>query len=176
MTLHHLDPNMIVQMEVCLYFIESIPTKDSSVKIVKKNPRSAKVRYAQWLCHLLCMLGLDEEIFNLTQFKDWQLNAILAVVHGEDPLVVQLTGSHKSLCFQFWLKKSTTVITPPVSLMSDVHLNQEGSRWHFLGSAQSDKMTCTRVLGGEPELVFVTPESFFKDDGTPKHFFRQLLE
>ena len=74
------------------------------------------------------MLGLDEEIFNLTQFKDWQLNAILAVVHGEDPLVVQLTGSHKSLCFQFWLKKSTTVITPPVSLMSDVHLNQEGSR------------------------------------------------
>ena len=86
------------------------------------------------------MIGMLAERFKLTCFKDWQLNAI-QVVRGEDALVMQPTGSGKSLCHQFpavWLKKSTVVITPTVSLMSDQtsSLQSKGFRAVFLGSAQ----------------------------------------
>ena len=96
---------------------------------------------------------------------------------GEDALVMQPTGSSKSLCYQFpavWLNKSTIGITPTVSLMSDQILSLH-IRAVFMGSAQHDKTVVTRVSQGEYEMIFVTPESFFEDDGMPKHVFRQLL-
>ena len=68
------------------------------------------------------MTGLLLKKFNLTTFKDWQLRAIKALVGGQDALVVQPTGSGKSLCYQFpaiWLKKTTVVLTPTISLMDD---------------------------------------------------------
>ena len=118
------------------------------------------------------MVGVLAERFKLTQFKDWQMNAIKAVLSGFDALVVQPTGCGKSLCFQFpavWLKKITIVLTPTVSLMSDQtsSLMARGISATFLGSAQRDKSTVARVLAGEYEVMFVTPESFFDDDGTP---------
>ncbi len=41
------------------------------------------------------------ERFNLTSFKPFQRNIISAVIEGKDTLVVQPTGSGKSLCFLF---------------------------------------------------------------------------
>ena len=90
------------------------------------------------------MVGVLAERFKLTQFKDWQMNAIKAVLSGLDALVVQPTGCGKSLCFQFpavWLKKTAIVLTPTVSLMSDqtTSLTARGISATFLGSAQRDK-------------------------------------
>ena len=39
--------------------------------------------------------------FHLTHFKDFQTNVINAVLNKRDTLVIQPTGSGKSLCFQF---------------------------------------------------------------------------
>ena len=66
-------------------------------------------------------------------------------------------------CYQFpavWLKKSTVVITPTVSLMSDQtsSLQSKGIRAVFLGSAQRDKAVATGVSQGEYEIIFVIPE------------------
>ena len=64
------------------------------------------------------MVGLLVERFKLTTFKDWQLRTIKALINVQDALVVQSTGSGKSLCFQFpaaWLKKTTIIITPTIS-------------------------------------------------------------
>ena len=58
--------------------------------------------------------------FQITHFKEFQTRIINAVLNNKDTLVVQPTGSGKSLCFQFpavYSKKLTLVITPTISLM-----------------------------------------------------------
>lgn len=127
----------------------------------------------------LTMTGLLVKKFNLTTFKDWQLRAIKALIDGQDALVVQPTGSGKSLCYQFpavWLKKTTVVLTPTISLMDDQSssLSSKGIKATFLGTAQQDKQIPHKLLAGEYEIVFVTPESFFADNGQPRELFKQL--
>ena len=60
--------------------------------------------------------------------------------------------------------------------MSDQTSNLEARniKSTFLGTAQKDKSVYSKILSGEYELVFVTPESFFDEDGTPKQLFWQL--
>ena len=112
------------------------------------------------------MKGMLADRFQLTSFKDWQQRAIEAAISGKDTLIIQPTGSGKSLCFQFpavWSKKTAVVITPTVSLMSDQTSNLEARniKSTFLGTAQKDKSVYSKILSGEYKLVFVTPESFF---------------
>lgn len=91
-----------------------------------------------------------------------------------DALVVdQPTRFGKNLCFQFsavWLKKTTIVLTPTVSLMSNKtsSLMARGISATFTGSLQRDNSNVARVLAGEYEVILVTPKSFFDDDGTPR--------
>lgn len=125
------------------------------------------------------MTGLLIKKFNLTTFKDWQLRAIKALIGRQDVLVVQPTGSGKSLCYQFpavWLKRTTLVLTPTISLMDDQTsaLSSKGIKATFLGAAQQDKDVPHKVLEGEYEIVIVTPESFFADNGQPRELFKQL--
>lgn len=64
-----------------------------------------------------------------------------------------------------------SLLTPTVSLMSDQtsSVMARGINATFLGSAQRDKSTVAKVLAGEYEVIFMTPKSFFDDDGTPRH-------
>ena len=39
--------------------------------------------------------------FGLTKFKPFQKEIILSVLEGKDTVIIQPTGSGKSLCFQF---------------------------------------------------------------------------
>ena len=62
------------------------------------------------------------EKFNLTRFRKYQKEVITTLLAGQDCLVVQPTGSGKSLCFQFpavHQNKISVVITPTISLMQD---------------------------------------------------------
>ena len=126
------------------------------------------------------MKGVLADRFSLIQFKEWQLRAIKAAIAGEDVLVIQPTGSGKSLCFHFpavYSQKTAIVITPIISLMCDqtAALQSKNIRATFLGTAQKDKSKQERVRAGEFELVFVSPESFFTDSGTPHQLFTQLI-
>ena len=62
------------------------------------------------------------EKFNITRFRPYQKETISALLSGQDCLVIQPTGSGKSLCFQFpavHQGKISVVITPTTSLMQD---------------------------------------------------------
>ena len=79
------------------------------------------------------MLGLLLKHFGKQSFKEWQLKIIQAVLEKQNTLVIQLTGSGKSLCFQFpsvVTGKITVVLVPTISLMLDqvAHLRSNGSK------------------------------------------------
>ena len=47
------------------------------------------------------MVATLAEKFSITRFKDYQRQIISAILKGQDCLVIQPTGSGKSMCFQF---------------------------------------------------------------------------
>ena len=112
------------------------------------------------------------ECFRLTHFKEFQCNVIDAVLKRRDSLVIQPTGSGKSLCYQFpavFTKRLTLVITPTISLMQDQtnELEKLGISAVYLGSAQTDPSVESKALSAESNtsLVFVSPEWLFNDKG-----------
>ena len=81
--------------------------------------------------------------FGMTKFKDYQKDIIDAIIKGQDCLVIEPTGSGKSLCFQFPAiheNKKAISITPTISLIQDHVRNAEdmGLNAVYLGSAQRD--------------------------------------
>jgi len=111
------------------------------------------------------------ERFNMTSFKPFQKEIIDATLNGRDTLVIQPTGSGKSLCFQFppvHTNKKSIVISPTISLMQDqVHkLNGIGISAVLLGSAQLDHRVEVRALktDSKEQIIFVTPEWIAKPD------------
>ena len=106
---------------------------------------------------------------------------VKAALGGRNSLVVQPTGSGKSLCFQlppYVTGKMTVVISPTISLMADqcASLTDKGISATFLGSAQSDKTMPSQVLQGKFRIVYTTPESFFASQGKPSKLFEELLQ
>lgn len=115
------------------------------------------------------------EKFGLTAFKSFQRKIIDAVLEGQDTLVIQPTGSGKSLCYQFppvFQNKKSVIITPTISLMQDqafsLQLKSIGSV--FLGSAQMDKEAESKALDPKSDIhvIYVTPEWIVKHDKQTK--------
>ena len=64
--------------------------------------------------------GLAVQKFALTSLHHWQMEEIVAVLEGRDSVVVQPTGSGKSMCFilpPLYDSKTAVVILPTISLM-----------------------------------------------------------
>jgi len=90
------------------------------------------------------LLATLAERFDCTRFRSYQKDVIQEVLNGRDALVIQPTGSGKSLCFQFpavHQQKKAVVIVPTISLMEDHfhNLQEKGIPSAYLGSAQTDK-------------------------------------
>ena len=103
--------------------------------------------------------------FGYSSFKSGQLNAVQAVLRGEDVTVYWATGSGKSICYQIpalFSKKVVIVVSPLISLMQDQCQRLNGLSNEklatYLGSAQTDGMEEVRALRGEYPLVYITPE------------------
>ena len=47
------------------------------------------------------LIATHADSFGLTKFKPFQKDIILSVLDGKDTVVIQPTGSGKSLCYQF---------------------------------------------------------------------------
>ena len=129
--------------------------------------------------HDTMICGLAAKHFSLTTLHKWQKDTIAAAISGRDTLVIQPTGSRKSLCFilpPLYSNKTTIVISPTISLMTDQvgKLSRKGISATFLGSAQKEDVM-PRVRSGSFHLVYTTPESFF-DFSTkqPKQVFLDL--
>ena len=117
-----------------------------------------------------CQVAELADTFELTRFRDYQRLAISAALNGKDSLIIQPTGSGKSLCYQFppvYTHTKAVVVCPTISLMQDQHalLTDQGIQCTYLGSAQVDKSLERSVFTSEDphRIIFVTPEWLFKD-------------
>lgn len=124
--------------------------------------------------------GLLAKTFGLAKLLPWQLSTISSLLNGKDSLVIQPTGSGKSMCFSLpplLLQKTALVISPTISLMTDQvkKLSDRGIKATFLGTAQANKDVISKVANGDFSLVFTTPESFLnKSMNQPKEVFLQM--
>ena len=107
--------------------------------------------------------------FGLSSFKPFQLDAISAVERKMDTVIIQPTGSGKSLCYQLPalldLKRLTVVVCPTLSLIhSQIHdLGSKGIEAASVGpSSGGAKLQCADVVDNAdlPPLLFTTPEYF----------------
>ena len=109
-------------------------------------------------------MGLLMRFFKKKEFKDWQLRVIKAVLGGKNALIVQPTGSGKSLCFQFPCTitgKMTIALLPTVSLILDQvkALETTGLKVTYLGTMQSDRTVMGKIAQAQYDIVLSTPES-----------------
>jgi ATP-dependent DNA helicase RecQ len=112
-----------------------------------------------------------KEIFGFTSFRPNQQNVIRAVLDGKDCLAIMPTGGGKSLCYQlpaYLLDGTCVVISPLISLMKDQvdSATDSGLAAASISSAQSEKERTDawrRLISGQLELVYVSPERFAMD-------------
>ena len=117
------------------------------------------------------LLATLAERFGCTRFRSYQKDVIQEVLNGRDALVIQPTGSGKSLCFQFpavHQQKKAVVIVPTISLMEDHfhNLQEKGIPSAYLGSAQTDKGLEDKVFqeDSQEKFILVTPEWLSKPE------------
>ncbi len=123
-------------------------------------------------------LATLRERFGHENFRGGQWEPVQAVLGGRDALVVMPTGSGKSIVYQLpalLLPGLTIVVSPLIALMKDQQdkLQAHGVdalAMHSHLSALETRETGRRVLQGEGEILYLTPERF-KD----REFFERLL-
>lgn len=126
--------------------------------------------------------GLLAKYFGVAALHQWQLRTILATLDGRDGLVIQPTGSGKSICFYLpplVTRKTALVVTPTISLMTDqvAKLESKGISATFLGTAQVDKSIMPKVAEGIFSVVFTTPETLIeRSTGHPRRPFVKMAE
>ena len=111
--------------------------------------------------------------FGLNSLNDFQMYAIQSVQLGRDTIVVQATGSGKSLCFQlpslFDRQKFVVVVTPTISLINSQieELKKLNIDAIALGRSagqdakrNDDRLFYNNGTSPLPSLVFMTPEHF----------------
>ena len=116
----------------------------------------------------VCVLA---ETFDLTRFHKYQKIVIDSTLEGKDTLIIQGTGSGKSLCYQFppvFEGKKAIVVSPTISLMEDQveNLQRKGISAIFLGSAQLDSSAESKAFEVDSDfvLIYVTPEWLSKPE------------
>ena len=112
----------------------------------------------------------------VSTLKDKQKEAIHNFVRGHDCFVILPTRYGKTLCYALLpfvfdhLRKKTprssivVCVSPLVSLMMDQvsKYSSKGLTTQFLGEAQEDYSVISRVLEGEYQLVFISPEALLR--------------
>ena len=102
-----------------------------------------------------------------------------SVLQGKHAVVMQPTGSGKSICFQlppFIGGGIALVIAPTLSLIHDQvhHLRSKGIPATFLCSTQKDHTIAVGISAGEYKVVYVTPERLFPGGSQPNYLFQSL--
>jgi len=113
-----------------------------------------------------------KDLFGYNSFLPNQQEIVGAILNRRDTFVVMPTGGGKSLCYQLpahILEGTCIVISPLISLMKDQvdAAVATGLRACFLNSSLSVttmQQTETRLLSGELDLIYVSPERFAMPD------------
>lgn len=115
-----------------------------------------------------------KDTFGYDNFRLLQEDVIKSVLEKKDTLVIMPTGGGKSLCYQIpalIFDGLTIVVSPLISLMKDQveQLYQSGINAVLLNSSLSReeyKKNYDEVASGRAKLLYIAPESLFKDDIT----------
>jgi len=115
---------------------------------------------------------LAQDAFGVTGLRPWQREAVEALVSGRDVVLIEGTGSGKSLVF--WLAGRlrggwTLVVSPLLALQADqrVHLEAAGMSAARLSSEESDasrRRILEQAAAGELDHLFLAPEQLARDD------------
>lgn len=128
-----------------------------------------------------------ESLFGYEEFRFDQQWAVERVLRGESTLLVQSTGSGKSLCYQLpaaLLKGLTIVISPLISLMEDqmrsLPLGIPGACLSGRQTAVETARTLKRLKNNAIKVLFISPERLFTSSfqrlvRTPGQFHRILV-
>ncbi|KAK2571595.1 ATP-dependent helicase SGS1 [Acropora cervicornis] len=104
--------------------------------------------------------------FQLTGFKRFQLDAIRALEAKKDVIVIQKTGSGKSICFQvpslFDNTKTTVVICPTISLIHSQVESLKGLGINAVAVGPQQQIEIGEETEALPSLIYTTPEYFSK--------------
>lgn len=110
-------------------------------------------------------------LFGIESFKDKQDEALRAFLSGRDTFVSLPTGYGKSaiyaalplICDRLLDRRGSIVVC--VSPLTSLMINQKskftrtGISTEFVGELQTDEHAVARVLKGEIQLVFISPEN-----------------
>lgn len=124
--------------------------------------------------HLQCL----QTHFGHSEFRPKQWDIIRSIIEEKrDNCVIMPTGYGKSLCFQFpavYLDGVTLVVSPLISLMQDQvnALSVANIPACFLGSAQTDRNIEDKVIAGDFQMVYASPEYMNGDRG--QHLLKKL--
>ena len=110
------------------------------------------------------------ESFGHVEYRLGQEEAIAAILHGRDALVVMPTGAGKSLCYQLpalCLPGVTIVVSPLIALMKDQvdDLALKNIPATFINSTISGAEIDRRladVAAGKVKLLYIAPERFYQ--------------
>lgn len=112
-----------------------------------------------------------KQYWGYESFLPLQDQAVAAILHRQDSLVILPTGSGKSLCYQLpvlMMPGTAIVVSPLVSLMKDQvdTLNGMGIPAGILNSAMAErerKDAIQKMRAGEYKLFYVAPEGLAKE-------------
>jgi ATP-dependent DNA helicase RecQ len=112
------------------------------------------------------------DIFGIEELRPGQREVIDNVLRKRDTLAIMPTGAGKSLCYQLpalQLHGNTIIVSPLISLMKDQaeKLGEAGLAAAQVNSTLSESeasQTMHRIVHGESEFIFATPERFADPD------------
>ncbi len=111
---------------------------------------------------------LLKSVFGHKQFRSLQEDAVDAILHQRDLLMIMPTGGGKSLCYQLpslMMPGVTVVVSPLLALMHDqvLALKANDIKAEMISSMQSrEELDLIRyeLLSGQLKLLYVAPERF----------------
>ncbi|GAB7129606.1 RecQ family ATP-dependent DNA helicase [Silvimonas sp. JCM 19000] len=112
------------------------------------------------------------ETFGFAELRPGQDEVIRSIAAGQDTLAIMATGAGKSLCYQLpalALPGTTLIVSPLIALMKDqqeklVELGLQAALFNSTLSAAEEAEAMQRLLAGELEFVFVTPERLARSE------------
>lgn len=113
------------------------------------------------------------KLLGFSSLRPGQHEAIDALLHGRDTVLVQPTGSGKSAVYQIagaLLDGSTVVVSPLIALQKDQADSIESTRLEPTAvinctlSAEERRQTMERIEGGQVEYIFLAPEQLRKEE------------
>ncbi len=107
-----------------------------------------------------------KKVFGHDSFREFQQDAIDAILQKKDLLTILPTGGGKSLCYQLpslVMDGTTIVISPLIALMQDqvTSLKNNAIEAEMINSSQSSKEIqeiITKLLHNEIKLLYIAPE------------------